>query len=67
MAIFYVSVWQGQPNEGTPLWEANVLAQDMEEGYRIGKTRFSVENPELNIEDYTVVATGDSVEKSISV
>jgi hypothetical protein len=67
MAIFYVSVWQGEPHQGTPVWEANVLASDIEDGYRIGKTRFGVENPELNIEDYTMIATGDSVEKSISV
>lgn len=67
MAIFYISVWQGKPNEGTLVWQANVLALTVEEGYRIGKTRFGTENPELNIEDYTIVATGDSVEKSISV
>lgn len=67
MAIFYISVWQGEPNQGTPVWEANVLADDIEDGYRIGKTRFGVENPDLNIENYTMLATGDSVEKSISV
>lgn len=67
MAIFYVSVWQGEPNQGAPVWEANILASNVEEGYRIGKNRFGMENPELNVEDYTVVATGDSVEKSISV
>jgi hypothetical protein len=67
MAIFYVSVWQDEPNEGTPVWQAEVLADDIEDGYRIGKTRFGVENPELNLEDYTMIATGDSVEKSISV
>jgi len=44
-----------------------VLAPDVGEGYRIGKTRFGVENPELKLEDYTIVADGDSVEKSISV
>lgn len=67
MAIFYISVWQGEPNQGNPLWGANVLAQDIEDGYRIGKTRFSAENPDLDIEDYIVVASGDSVEKSIGV
>lgn len=67
MAIFYITVWEGEPNHGAPVWEANVLADDIEDGYRIGKTRFGVENPDLNIEDYTMLATGDSVEKSISV
>jgi len=67
MAIFHVSVWQDEPNEGAPVWQAEVLADDIEDGYRIGKTRFGVENPELNLEDYTMIATGDSVEKSISV
>lgn len=67
MAIFNISVWKGKPNEGSPVWQANVLAPNVEEGYRIGKTRFGIENPALNIEDYTVVADGDSVEKSISV
>lgn len=67
MAIFNITVWQGEPNQGKPIWQANVLASDAEEGYRIGKTRFGIENPELDLEDYTIVADGDSVEKSISV
>lgn len=67
MAIFYVSVWEGEPHQGTPLWEADVLADDIEDGYRIGKKRFEVENPDLKAENYTLIASGDSVEKSISV
>jgi hypothetical protein len=67
MAIFNITVWQAKPNEGSPVWQANVLAPDVEEGYRIGKTRFGIENPELKLEDYTIVADGDSVEKSIGV
>ncbi|HCU84479.1 hypothetical protein [Methylophilus sp. UBA6697] len=67
MAIFYLSVWQGVPQQSDLIWEANVLAQNIEDGYRIGKTRFAVEHPDKDLKRYTMVATGDSVEKSISV
>jgi len=67
MAIFYISVWQGLPEQSDLIWEANVLAQNIEDGYRIGKTRFAVEHPGKDLKTYTMVASGDSVEKSISV
>lgn len=64
MALFYVSA--SKPKEDLPFWTSSVIAQDMEESYRIGKERFETENPDLNVEDFTLVATGESVEKSIT-
>ncbi len=64
MALFYVSA--SKPKDDVPFWTSSVIAQDMEESYRIGKERFQTENPDLNIEDFTLVATGETVEKSIT-
>lgn len=64
MALFYVSA--SKPEEEVPFWTSSVIAQDMEESYRIGKERFKTENPDLNVDDYNLVATGESVEKSIT-
>ncbi|KQT38115.1 hypothetical protein ACFQ2T_06005 [Methylophilus flavus] len=64
MALFYVSA--SKPKQDVPFWTSSVIAQDMEESYRIGKERFESENPDLNIEDFTLVATGESAEKSIT-
>lgn len=64
MALFYVSA--SKPKEDVPFWTSSVIAQDMEESYRIGKERFQTENPDLNIDDFTLVATGETVEKSIT-
>lgn len=67
MAIYYISVWQAAPNQSQLVWEANVLAPSIEEGDRIGRSRFAIEHPELDVQDFTVIATGDNVEKSITV
>ncbi len=64
MALFYVSA--SKPKDELPFWTSSVIAQDMEESYRIGKERFETENPDLNVEDFTLVATGESAEKSIT-
>mgnify|MGYP001553673170 CR=1 FL=1 len=64
MALFHVSA--SKPKEDLPFWTSSVIAQDMEESYRIGKERFQTENPDLNVEDFTLVATGESVERSIT-
>jgi hypothetical protein len=64
MALFYVSA--SKPKDDVPFWTSSVIAQDMEESYRIGKERFQTENPDLNVEDFTLVATGETAEKSIT-
>jgi hypothetical protein len=64
MALFYVSA--SKPKQDLPFWTSSVIADDMEQSYKIGKERFETENPGLNADDYTLVATGESVEKSIS-
>jgi len=64
MALFYVSA--SKLKEEVPFWTTNVVAQDMEESYRIGKARFETENPDLDSADYTIVATGDPVEQSLA-
>ena len=67
MAIFHISAWQGEPDHGKRIWQAEVVAENVDEGYRIGKKQFASEYPDLKMEEYTIVANGDSVEKSISV
>lgn len=77
MAIFHITVWHAQTQQAPsvpptesgqpPVWQANILAHTAEESYRIGKTRFALEHPDKNVDDYTIIASGDSVEKSISV
>ncbi|SDK78474.1 hypothetical protein SAMN05192566_2401 [Methylophilus rhizosphaerae] len=64
MALFYVSA--SKPKADLPFWTSSVIAQDMEEGYRIGKARFEAENPDLDSADYTIVATGDPIEQSLA-
>ncbi|MGQ3091793.1 hypothetical protein [Methylophilus sp.] len=64
MALFYVSA--SKPKQDLPFWTSSVIADDMEQSYKIGKERFETENPDLNVDDYTLVATGESVEKSIT-
>jgi hypothetical protein len=64
MALFYVSA--SKPKEDVPFWTSSVIAHDMEESYRIGKERFEAENPDLNSDEFTIVATGETVEKSIT-
>lgn len=64
MALFNVSA--SKPKEDIPFWTSSIVARDTEEAYRIGKDRFESENPDLNSEEFTIVATGESVEKSIT-
>lgn len=64
MTLFHVSA--SKPKEDLPFWTSSVIADDMEESYRIGKARFEAENPDLNVDDFTIVATGESVAKSIT-
>lgn len=66
MALFYINAWKDPQHDPHPCWSANVVAETVEEGYLIGKDRFEAENPALDVEDYTLTATGDTVVKSIS-
>lgn len=65
VALFYISAWKGK-QQGAPFWKTSVVANTMEESYLIGKAQFETENPTLNSDDYTLIATGDDVEKSIT-
>lgn len=64
MSLFYVSACTTK--QDSPVWTSSVIARDIEESYRIGKARFEIENPDLAVEDYTIVATGNTAEKSIT-
>lgn len=69
MSLFYVSVFKktvSQKNatdDANPIWETSIDAADVEEAYQIGKEQFITENPDKNVEDFTVKASGYSVEK----
>lgn len=64
MSLFYVSVFEKNATKDTsPIWESSIDAGDVEEAYQIGKSQFVAENPDKNVEDFTVKASGYSVEK----
>lgn len=64
MSLFYVSVFKKNATDvANPIWESSIDALDVEEAYRIGKNQFLVENPDKNLEDFTVKASGYQVEK----
>lgn len=64
MSLFYVSVFKKNPtDDANPIWETSIDAADVEEAYQIGKEQFVTESPDKNVEDFTVKASGYSVEK----
>ena len=64
MSLFYVSVFTKNPAEDVdPIWESSIDAFDVEEAYQIGKDQFITENPDKNVEDFTIKASGYQVEK----
>ncbi len=64
MSLFYVSVFIKNPaDDANPIWESSIDALNVEEAYQIGKNQFVTENSDKNLEDFTVKASGYSVEK----
>lgn len=64
MSLFYVSVFEKNATKDTnAIWETSIDAGDVEEAYQIGKEQFVAENPDKNVENFTVKASGYSVEK----
>lgn len=69
MSLFYVSVFEKNISEknpaddANPIWETSIDAADVEDAYQIGKEQFVAENPDKNLEDFTIKASGYSVEK----
>ncbi|OAM52224.1 hypothetical protein A7981_01670 [Methylovorus sp. MM2] len=64
MALFDISVWKkDKENSDSPIWKTSIAANDIEEAYRIGSDQFEAENPDLKIANFTIEASGDSVEK----
>ena len=64
MSLFYVSVFTKNPADNAdPIWESAIDAFDVEEAYKIGRDQFVTENPDKNVEDFTVKASGYQVEK----
>ncbi len=69
MSLFYVSIFKKEPSEknpaedANPIWESSIDASDTEEAYQIGKEQFLAENPDEDLADFTVKASGYSVEK----
>ena len=64
MPLFYVNVWEkGKENQGAALWENSVVAIDVEEAFKIGKSQFEAEQPDLALKNVTVQASGYQVEK----
>ncbi|MCB5185032.1 hypothetical protein LG201_07425 [Methylobacillus gramineus] len=64
MAIFTIDVHEKKiENKGDSLWRTSINAADIEEAYRIGKSQFEMERPDLNAEDVVIEASSESVEK----
>ena len=64
MSLFYVTVFEkNATKDANPIWENSIDAFDVEEAYQIGKDQFVTENPDKNIEDFTIKASGYQVEK----
>jgi len=64
MALYYVNVWdKAEKSRSRPVWKNSVIANDVNEAYIVGKAQFKLERPELSIEDYSIEASGYSVEK----
>lgn len=64
MSLFYISVFEkNAADDANPVWENSVDAFDVEEAYKIGKDQFVTENPDKNLEDFTIKASGYQVDK----
>ena len=64
MSLFYVSVFDKKASDdANPIWESSIDAADVEEAYQIGKDQFSIENPDKNLTDYSIKASGYSADK----
>ena len=64
MSLFYVTVFEkNATKDANPIWESSIDAFDVEEAYQIGKDQFVTENPDKNVEDFTIKALGYQVEK----
>lgn len=64
MALFNISAWKKNAvNQGQPLWESTITAGDVEEAYRIGKSQFETERPEMQHEEISIKAAEGYREK----
>ena len=64
MALFTIDVHEKKiENKGASLWRTSISAADIEEAYRIGKSQFEMERPDLSAEDVVIEASSESVEK----
>lgn len=66
MSLFYISIFKKDAlKDANPIWESSIDALNVEEAYRIGKDQFLAENPDNNLDELTVKASGYQVEKYV--
>ncbi|GAB7563564.1 hypothetical protein LG202_16030 [Methylobacillus methanolivorans] len=65
MGLFMVNVRSRSQDQagGPPVWRNQVNASNIEEAYRIGKSQFELECPDLAKEAVTIEAVSEYVEK----